>query len=607
MPLRDYQQAAFDAAKEYLHGCKSPALIEAATGAGKSHVIAAIAEWSMTELDGKTLCLAPSKELVEQNHAKFLASGFPASIYSASAGRKCVRHDVIFGTPKTVQNALDRFPRIGLVVIDEAHGITPTIKSIIASLRERNHELRVLGLTATPYRTGEGYIFKVDIDGAPVVQIKDPYFAKRIYSVHARDLIDRGYLTPVTSERVEAHYDTSALEQDRFGRFDAKQVEQAFTGKGRLTASIVADIVTCSQDRVGVVIFAASINHAHEVLESLPPGNEIITGKTPKRERERIINSFKSMRFKYLVNVAVLTTGFDAPHIDVVAILRPTESPGLMQQIIGRGLRLFEGKSDCLLLDYAENIERHFPGGDVFDPAIKVIQSKGGAESVPAECPLCMAVNQFAARPNDDGYEINKHGYFVDLRGETIDDEKYGPIPAHFGRRCQGYHLNHDSGELEQCDYRWTYKECQEDGCGAQNDIAARVCNSCGAELVDPNEKLRIEFARIKADPYQTSVNRVISVEFFKTTSIAGNDTVRADWITDVASFSIWYMPKRKREWTALSEAVYGPGHVAPDIETFLGFLDKGSIPQTVTCYRVKESAWWRVVAYNQPEPVCPA
>lgn len=80
-----------------------------------------------------------------------------------------------------------------------------------------------------------------------------------------------------------------------------------------------------------------------------------MTGATPGPERERLIAAFKARELKYLVNVAVLTTGFDAPHVDVIAILRPTESVGLYQQIVGRGLRLSPGKTDCLILDYAGN------------------------------------------------------------------------------------------------------------------------------------------------------------------------------------------------------------------------------------------------------------
>lgn len=605
MPLRDYQQAAFDAAKGYLSRCLDPCVIDAATGAGKSHIIAALSEWSMTQFEGKTLCLAPSKELVDQNYAKFLATGYPASIYSASAGRKCVRHDVIFGTPKTVQNAIDRFPPVSLVVIDEAHGITPTIQLIISSLHKKTDQLRVIGLTATPYRTGEGYIYQYDPDENKVDSTRDPYFHQCIYQIATRDLIERGYLTPVNHSISDHTYDTQHLEQDRFGRYDSKQVEQAFEGQGRLTSEIVKDIVRHSQDRQGVLIFAATVKHANEVLESLPSNSEIITGNTRKKEREAIIAAFKRQQIKYLVNVSVLTTGFDAPHIDVVALLRATESPGLLQQMIGRGLRLSEGKTDCLVLDYAENLERHCPDGDIFDPQLSQPVIQKDAELIKVECPLCKTDNTFKARPNPDRYKLSKNGYFVDLNGEPITEligEKEVPIPSHYGRRCQGKQYNPDTMHHDDCLYRWVGKNCPE--CEEESDIAARACEHCGAELVDPNDKLRIEFARIKADPYQVTTDKVLDVQFFEHVSLAGNETVRADWTTDQSAFTIWYMPSKSREWATLSMAMYR-GKVAPTTADFLKYLPRAQIPETITACRIKGSKFWKVYSYNQPESKC--
>ena len=597
MPLRDYQQAAFDAAKDYLSKCYDPCVIEAATGAGKSHVIAALAEW----MPGKVLCIAPSKELVEQNYGKFLATGSPASIYSASAGRKCLRHDVIFGTPKTILNGIEKFPTVSAVIVDECHGLTATLRKIIDALRQKNKVLRVVGLTATPYRTGEGYIYRLDENGLKVDQCKAPYFARLVFRITAHELIERGFLTPPTTESQAVHYDTAGLEQDRFGRFKPDQIERAFTGKERLTAEICRDIIARSHDRKGVVIFAASIAHAHEVMASLPVGAEMITGKTKKAERERIIAAFKAQRIKYLVNVAVLTTGFDAPHIDVVAILRATESPGLLQQIVGRGLRLHEGKTDCLVLDYAENIPRHCPDGDVFSPDLSVHNEAKDADLIDVECPTCRAVLPYKPRPNPDGYLVNKHGYFTDLRDEPVmvdigNEQKR--MPAHFGRRCKNETIK--SGQHVQCDYRWTYKACPE--CDAENDIAARYCESCGAELVDPNEKLRLDFSSIKADPYTPTSDRVKAWAVNHHVSLAGNEGLRISFTTDQRTLVIFAMPKRQREWAMLSEAVFGQGRIAPDADSFIRHMSKGAMPRTITVSKDRNSGFYQAHAYNQEE-----
>lgn len=582
--LRPYQQAAFEAAQDWMKKTTAPAVIEAATGAGKSHIIAAIADWVTSQSGKKVLCLAPSKELTEQNHAKFLATGEPASIYSASIG-KSLRHDVVFGTPRTVLNSISNFKNFAAIIIDECHGITPTIQAIIAEIQKDNKAVRVVGLSATPYRLGSGYIYAHDEDGRPVDTTREPYFDSLIYRITARELIELGFLTrPITDCEHLAAYDTSQMVPNKLGKFDDK----AFIGKGRKTEKIIAEIVAKSESRKGVIIFAASVRHAKEVLESLPAGSRMITGETKKAEREQIIKSFKAMQIKFLVNVSVLTTGFDAPHVDVVAILRATESAALLQQIIGRGLRLFDLKDNCLILDYAENIERHFPDGDIFNPDISVYQKAEGGDGIQSTCPSCQTVNDFTGRPNPDMFPISKHGYFMDLMGVETE------MPAHFGRRCTGRDLI--GGEFFQCAYRWTSKECPD--CGHHNDITARECEECKFELVDPNEKLQLEHARIKANPYEVSSDVVLSWRCTKHVSKAGNDTLRIAYTTDCRSFDVWYLPQRKRLWNDLCMAVFGKP--APDVDSFLRYVNRGEMPTTVTVSKDDHSKFFTIYGHNR-------
>jgi len=585
--LRDYQQHAVDAAIEWMKLSLESCVIEAATGAGKSHIIAAIAH----KASGRTLCLAPSKELVEQNHEKYLKIGEPASIYCASAGRKELAHEVVFGSPKSVLNNIDKFGKYTLVIIDECHGITPTIKHIIAELKNRNKRLRVLGLSATPYRLDSGYIYQYNINDKPVPGI-NAYFFKLVYRITTRELIEQRYLTPAHAEGLDG-YKTQHLTVDSMGRFDPKEVEQVFVGKGRKTAKIVEDIVAHCIDRLGVIIFAASIDHAYEVYESLPKNSGIVHGKTSKKERERIINDFKAQKIKYLVNVAVLTTGFDAPHVDCVVLLRATESPSLMQQMIGRGLRLYEAKSDCLVLDYAENIERHCETGDLFDPNIKQPNERGESKAIQVTCPSCSVANEFTFRPSDDYEKYNEFGYYLDLMDEVTE------MPAHFGRRCCGYVI--ENSEAVRCDYRWMGKECPD--CGHHNDIAARKCEECGEELIDPNEKLKLEFKRIKSDPRALSTDKVLSWKVRKHTSNAGNPTARIDWTTEYRTFSVWYMPQKRGEWNAINMAVYG--RVAPDVDKFVDYIHHGKMPETITCKKDNNN-WYQVYGYNNPEDQSP-
>lgn len=497
--LRDYQQAAVAAVLAHIRKRTTSCLLDLATGAGKSLVAANIA-MEIERLSGKkTLVLAPSKELVEQNFEKYEAYGNRASFFSAAVGIKSTRHNVVFGTPKTVLNSIDQFKAgFAAVVIDEANQTSPTMRQIVGEMRSANPNLRVIGMTATPYRLGEGYIYQINPDGStvPPEQLTDKaFFAKLVYRVSTRELINRGYLTPPEFYSAGVHYAAGGLQNNSRGKFDSAEVAEVFEGKGRLTADIVADAVGRSQPGLGVMFFAASISHAMEICESLPSHmTELVTGETPKKERTRILSDFKAGKLRYLVNVAVLTTGFDAPNVGTVAILRATESPGLLLQIIGRGLRLHDGKYKVMILDYAENLERHAPAGDVFDPEIRA-KSTSEAERIPVVCPCCGHTNMFALKPNDDGWEIDADGYFVSTLGERIINDAGEPVAAHFGQRCQN--IIETATTSERCSHRWDSRACPE--CGGENSLSARECIHCAQELVDPNDKLSLKRAKQEA------------------------------------------------------------------------------------------------------------
>lgn len=596
MTLRPYQQRCVDAAIQYMLRNTSPFIIEAATGAGKSHIISAVAQDIHSRTGKRILCLAPSKELVLQNREKYIASGNKASVFSASAGAKETRHPVVFGSPLTVKNSIRRFKNdYALVIIDEAHGITPTIKSIIAEMLQGNPNLRVMGLTATPYRLGSGHIYREDESGRIYGdnQARDPYFSKCVACVDARELIGQGFLTPpVIGEINSERYDTSGLTLNSRGQFDADAVDRAYHGQGRKTAAIVADVVLQAQGRRGVMFFAATVRHAQEVLESLPPEmSAIVTADTPPKERDRILKAFKAQRIKYIVNVSVLTVGFDAPHVDVIAILRKTESVGLLQQIIGRGLRICPGKTDCLILDYTTNLADHCPDGDLFAPVVKAGKAPTEPGGCKAECPECGFENDFTIRPDvaTAGYKISRHGYCLDLDGTAVMTE-FGPMPAHFGRRCEGYVASlTDRGGHERCGYRWTSKECPE--CQAPNDIAARYCIACKYEIIDPNEKLIAAFKALKQDPTKVQTDEIISMIERPGISKAGNELVIVDYTTPYRNFRIWYQPHNKHsraraEWVSFQDA-----------------KEKGI--RTIT-YQKKDD-FYRVIGYNHKPDAPPA
>lgn len=593
MTLRPYQQDARDAIISWVKKTNLPCCIEAATGAGKSHIIAKVADDIHEISKGKhVLCLAPSAELVVQNSEKYKATGAKASIFSASAGQKSMRHPVVFGTPGTVKNSISRFGgQFAAVIVDECHGMTPTVKSIIDAMREVNPNLRVIGLSATPYRMQTGYIFGMWPDGKSVSEseTKEPYFASCVSRIRARELIDMGYLTMPIVGTINANgYETLYMQVNSRGQFESSDIDQAYHGQGRKTSAIIADIIDQAKDRNGVMIFAATVKHANECMDSLPPGlSALVTGETPKKDRDRIIKQFKNRKIKYLVNVSVLTTGFDAPHVDLVALLRATESVGLLQQIIGRGLRLSDGKDNCLILDYAENIERHCPDGDIFEPEIKVRVGSGEKVEMNCVCPLCSEENLFSARPNPDGYGVDDNGYFLDLDGMRVQTD-WGEMPAHFGRRCQSKVVS--GRDLIQCNYRWTFKECPH--CEAENDIAARYCSDCKGEIVDPNEKLRVEFKLMKRDPTRKQTDEVLNWKIVPSISQKGKPVDRIDVVTPYRSFSYWVLMT--------------PDHSKGIKERNMLNSLLGEPPKTITYQKEAESGFYRVFGYNGPKDEAP-
>ena len=599
--LRPYQQAAVDAAIEWMRKSASPFCIEAATGAGKSHIIAEIARIIHAMTGKRVLCLAPSAELVTQNRAKFLATGNPASMFSASAGAKELRHPVVFGSPLTVKNKISRFQQEGsagyaLVIVDECHGLTPTLKDIIAAMREANPNLRVCGLTATPYRLGTGWIFRQHADttegGSGRINgddtCRDPYFTKCVYQIGARDLIDQGFLTPPVIGQINATgYETAGMALNSRGQFDAEAVDRAYHGHGRKTSAIVADVVTQSAARQGVMFFAATVQHAQEVMASLPPHlTALVTGETPKGQRDNTLARFKAKTLKYLVNVSVLTTGFDAPHVDVIAILRKTESVGLLQQIIGRGLRLEPGKTDCLILDYTDNLEDHCQDGDLFAPKIKAGKGGDSEGGMGCVCPQCAYENTFSANPVYLEYKKDEAGYILDIDGHQVQSE-FGPISGHFGRRCMGLVQSGKRGEYERCSYRWTFKECPH--CLADNDIAARYCRECRGELVDPNDKLKAEFKALKRDPTQRQTDEVTSMVCVPGMSRAGNKTMKVEWQTPYRQFTTWLQPEARHsrgqaEWAAFETVTDGATKA----------------PKTVTYRKNPDTGFFEIHAFNR-------
>lgn len=479
--LRDYQQEAVSATLKHFRKTNESAVIVLPTGSGKSLVIAELARLAKR----KILVLTHVKELVEQNHQKYESLNLTAGIYSAGLKLKQIEHQVTFANIQSAARNLDDFnDAYSLIIIDECHRVnlaelnksnnelindssetsaSNQYQKIINKLMLVNPDTKLLGLTATPYRLGMGWIYRKHYRGFVRSEQNRP-FEHCIYELPLRYLIKRKYLTePKLVDATIEQYDFSQLKENSAGEYNSTELNQLLSKHHRVTQGIIEQVIELSEKRQGVMIFAATVEHAKEIASYLPCDNSaLITGATDSLERDRLIRAFKQKSIKFLVNVSVLTTGFDAPHVDMIAILRPTQSVSLYQQIIGRGLRLSENKKDCLVIDYTGN------DFDLYQPEVGEKKSNQQSQPVQVSCPSCDFPNIFWGICDEDG-----------------------DLVEHYGRRCQGLIDGFvDNQYMEhQCDYRFVFKECPH--CGNENDIAARTCTQCKEILVDPDDMLK--------------------------------------------------------------------------------------------------------------------
>ena len=403
MELRDYQQDAVNAVYGYLRHRDGNPCVVIPTAGGKTPVMATICRDAVNLWDGRVLLLAHVKELLEQTAATLeaVAPDLDIGIYSAGLNRRDTDHRIIAAGIQSVYKRACDLGAFDLIIIDEAHSLPPDgegrYQTFLKEARVINPNVRLIGLTATPYRMTTGMIC------APDNLLNDI-----CYEVGVRELIVRGYLCPLKSKAGRNKADTSGLHL-RGGEFIAEEVEKLMDDD-RLVSSACSEIIEHTTSRNSVLIFAAGVGHARHIQNILQQrsGCEVglVTGDTPALERAELLERFRGETvkadifgavkppLKYLVNVNVLTTGFDAPNIDCVVLLRPTNSPGLYYQMTGRGFRLHPSKEDCLVLDFGNNILRHGPVD-----ALQITERPGsnGQKEAPAkECPECRCVIQAA-------------------------------------------------------------------------------------------------------------------------------------------------------------------------------------------------------------------
>ena len=395
MKLRNYQQAAVDAIYSHLRNRDDNPVAVLPTGAGKSLVLAKIAFDAVTQWSGRVLILAHVKELLDQNADKVrrLCLDVEVGLYSAGLKKRDTNTSVLVaGIQSIYKRACDLDP-FDIIVVDEAHLISKSgdgmYRQFLADCKVINLHVRVIGLTATPFRLDSGMICSPD------------HFLNHVcYEIGIKELIRDGYLSPLVSKAGVNRADFGGLHV-RAGEFVSEEVE-ALVNNADLVSAACAEIMELTADRKAVLIFASSVAHGRQVVEVMQQKHGIecgfVTGETTATERDELLTRFRgdapasllqTEPLRFLCNVNVLTTGFDAPRVDCVVMLRPTMSPGLLYQCVGRGFRSHPDKHNCLVLDFGGNIERHGPI-DQIKPKDKAKRPDQGPPA--KECEKCHAL-----------------------------------------------------------------------------------------------------------------------------------------------------------------------------------------------------------------------
>lgn len=351
-------------------------LVQAATGAGKTIIFSLVIQrWLKAHPGTRIAVLAHRRELVAQARDKLrkvIPDLDPGIACSSLERKRNLDTPVTIGTIQTLARCALHQP-FDLIIIDEVHRL-PTrnrrsqFGTFLDQMRDLKATLKVLGVTATPFRLGHGNIY-----GSRCPNPGANWFPKRHYHINIDTLQEEGFLSPFTTmvaaDQLQEDLRSCAL--DSFGEYDAKDLEKAVIKREHLN-SAVQTLMAHAQDRRSIVIFCVSIPHADRLVEALQEEGILaasVHSEQDLKEREHTLEAFNRGEVRILTNVGVLTEGWDAPRADCVMLCRPTLSPALYVQMVDRGLRTFPGKRDCLVLDLVGNYERH---GSVRAPRVQV-------------------------------------------------------------------------------------------------------------------------------------------------------------------------------------------------------------------------------------------
>lgn len=404
--LRDYQAAAVEAAHNFCRYRTGNGYIKAPGGSGKSVMIAKLAELLYDE-GHKLVILARNEKLLRQNKAKFADRyQHDIGIYCAGIGEKDASKRITIASGQSIVN--QTIDGLSFALVDECDEIPDEKQGQYWQFFEANGLPRIIGFTATPYRTATGKL----------------KWGEEIIAIPIKPLIDAGHLVPPFN-KVGTTLDLSHIEINA-GEYNKDQIASVYDDPELLAISM-EKLLNYSQDRRHVLVFGQSLRHCDALasaLEALDKRVITVSGDTDKTELSLILNEFERGEHQYLINCQLLTVGIDLPCIDMIALLMATKSKRKFEQAVYRGTRPYEGKKDFLLLDMGNNLSTHGPLGSPYKEKNKT----GASESVGRICPQCesfMESNR-AKECSDCGFvfpepekALVKHAYEADTKSST--------------------------------------------------------------------------------------------------------------------------------------------------------------------------------------------
>lgn len=385
---RQYQEDTVDALLRDIDDYNP--LVAVPTGAGKTVIMGKFIYKYLDRHPTKNiLVVSHTQDILEQDHAA-LQNFFPGieiGLYSAGLKSRTVKKITVAGIQSIYRRKHKvKFKDFDVVMIDEAHTIPPKKKSMYQQFLSYVNA-KVAGMSATIFRRGQGYIYGNE----------DEIFNKLSHDLTSvknfNKLIEDGYLSPLISKKTFLEMNTKGVKTTA-GDFNAKALDEKFN-REEITKKAVKEAIEFGQHNYkSWLIFAINIEHADRICELLNESgikSRALHSKT-NEFRAEIKEQFINQEFRALVSVGMITTGFDAPNVDLIILLRPTKSAVLHVQMIGRGLRIcdWSGKTHCLILDFAGNTKRLGPVNDVLIPQKKGKGKKGVAPT--KSCPDCMCI-----------------------------------------------------------------------------------------------------------------------------------------------------------------------------------------------------------------------